>query len=199
MKFLKLITLFICSYLFLWPSTFAAETETATFASGCFWCSQSDFDKVKGIIKTTVGYTGGPLLNPTYEQVSNGGTGHYESIQVVFDPKQISYEKLLDVFWHNVDPTNANGQFCDVGDQYRAVIFYHNEAQKKLALESKEKLLQSGRFKNIVTQILPATTFYPAEEYHQKYYQKNPIRYKFYRYRCGRDKRLKKLWSTRPT
>lgn len=177
--------------------SFAGEPllKTATFAGGCFWCTQADFDKVPGVVKTIAGYTGGTQVNPTYEQVSNGGTGHYESVQVIYDPTKISYEKLLDVFWHNIDPTNGNGQFCDNGDQYRSVIFYQDEEQKKLALASKDKLIKSGRFPQIVTQIIPAKIFYPAEEYHQEYHSKNPIRYHFYRYQCGRDQRLKELWG----
>lgn len=173
----------------------APQGTVATFAGGCFWCTQSDFDKVKGVIKTVAGYTGGALVNPTYSQVSNGGTGHYESVQVTYDPTKVTYQQLLNVFWHSIDPTNANGQFCDVGDQYRAVIFYHDEEQKRLANESKDQLIKSGRFPKVVTQILPATAFYPAEEYHQKYYLKNPIRYRFYRYQCGRDQRLLNVWG----
>jgi peptide-methionine (S)-S-oxide reductase len=190
MKFSKWILIFVLATI---PAL--SWADTAIFASGCFWCTQADFDKVNGVIKTTAGYTGGTLANPTYEQVSNGGTGHYESVKVEFDPDKVSYAQLLDVFWKNSDPTNDNGQFCDDGDQYRAVIFYTNEEQKKLALSSKNTLIQSGRFKNVVTQILPASTFYPAEDYHQKYSQKNPARYHFYRYRCGRDQRLSELWG----
>jgi peptide-methionine (S)-S-oxide reductase len=171
--------------------------ETATFAGGCFWCMQSDFDKVDGVVKTTVGYTGGDVENPTYKQVSSGKTGHVEAIQIEFDPKKISYEQLLQIFWHNIDPLSPakQGQFCDVGDQYRSEIFYHNEQQKEVALKSKKELDESGRFDQpIQTTITPAETFYPAEEYHQAYYKKNPARYKVYRYFCGRDKRLNELW-----
>lgn len=171
------------------------KTDVATFAGGCFWCTQSDFDKLKGVVKTTAGYTGGDLINPNYHQVSNGGTGHYESVQIIYDPLIVSYQQLLNYFWHNIDPTNANGQFCDKGAQYQAVIFYHNEDQKRLAIESKEQLIKQGYFNKVVTQILPAKTFYPAEDYHQKYYQKNPVRYHFYRYTCGRDQRLQELWG----
>jgi peptide-methionine (S)-S-oxide reductase len=172
------------------------QRAVATFAGGCFWCMQPPFDALKGVISTTAGYTGGHAKNPTYEQVSAGGTGHAESVQIIYDPKVVSYAKLLDVFWHNIDPITANRQFCDEGNQYRSAIFYHNEEQKRLAEESKKALEQSGRFKQpIVTQIVPATEFYPAEDYHQGYYRKNPIRYKFYRYTCGRDARLKELWG----
>lgn len=174
-----------------------SKTDIATFAGGCFWCVQADFDKIPGVIKTVAGYTGGRLIHPSYEQVSNGGTGHYESVQVTYDPTKISYQELLTIFWHAIDPTDANGQFCDKGNQYRAVIFYQDKQQEELAFTSRKQLIDSGRFPQIETQILPATPFYPAEEYHQKYYQKNPIRYHFYRYQCGRDQRLKELWDIR--
>ena len=144
----------------------------------------------------TSGYTGGSKKNPTYEEVSSGGTGHAESVQVVYDPARVSYEKLLNVFWHNIDPTAKDRQFCDVGNQYRSAIFYHNEEQRRLALHSKAQLEKNKPFKGpVVTEIVQASAFYPAEEYHQQYYKKNPIRYKFYRYRCGRDQRLKELWG----
>jgi peptide-methionine (S)-S-oxide reductase len=170
--------------------------ETATFAGGCFWCMEPPFDKLEGVISTTSGYTGGHKKDPTYKEVSHGGTGHAEAVQIVYDPKKVSYTKLLDVFWHNVDPTNAHGQFCDNGDQYRSEIFYHNEEQRRLAVASEQDLEKHKPFEApIVTRIAPATIFYPAEEYHQDYYQKNPIRYKYYRYSCGRDQRLEKLWG----
>lgn len=169
--------------------------EEATFASGCFWCTQHDFDQVKGVVETTAGYTGGTTVNPTYHEVSAGGTGHVESVLVKYDPSQVSYQELLDVYWHSVDPTRDDGQFCDKGRQYRPVIFYHNEEQKKLAEESKSKLIAENRIHPILVEILPATTFYPAEDYHQEYYKKNPLRYKFYRYHCGRDQRLEELWQ----
>jgi len=176
--------------------TWANERATATFAGGCFWCMQPPFDQLKGVLSTTVGYTGGHTPNPTYEQVSAGGTGHAESIQITYDPTKVSYAKLLDVFWHNVDPLTSNAQFCDHGTQYRTVIFFHNEEQRRLAEESKKTLEASGRFKQpIVTEIVPASTFYPAEAYHQEYYRKNPLRYKYYRYTCGRDRRLHELWG----
>ncbi|MGE0682901.1 MAG: peptide-methionine (S)-S-oxide reductase MsrA, partial [Candidatus Binatia bacterium] len=162
--------------------------ETAIFAGGCFWCMEPPFDKLDGVMSTTSGYTGGQTKNPSYEEVSSGVTGHTEAVQVVFDPAKISYAKLLDVFWRNIDPFTPNAQFCDHGSQYRTAIFYHGEEQQRLAEASKKALEQSGRFtKPIVTEIVPAGEFYKAEEYHQDYYQKNPLRYKFYRYQCGRD------------
>jgi len=174
----------------------AAKTETAIFAGGCFWCMEHPFDVLEGVISTTSGYTGGHKKNPTYEEVSAGGTGHAESMQVLYDPDKVSYEKLLDVFWHNIDPTTANRQFCDVGNQYRPAIFYNSEKQKLAAQASLEKLKKSKPFPgDIVVEITPASTFYPAEEYHQNFYLKNPLRYKFYRYNCGRDQRLEQLWG----
>lgn len=170
--------------------------ETAIFAGGCFWCMEAPFDGLEGVISTTPGYTGGHTKNPTYKDVSNGGTGHAEAVQIVYDPEKLSYAKLLDVFWHNVDPTNAHGQFCDNGDQYRSEIFYQNEDQRRKAVASKQDIGKHKPFAApIVTKITPAATFYPAEEYHHDYYQKNPIRYKYYRYRCGRDQRLEELWN----
>jgi peptide methionine sulfoxide reductase msrA/msrB len=170
--------------------------QTATFAGGCFWCTQADFEKVPGVVRATAGYTGGHTPNPTYEEVSAGGTGHVEAVQVVFDPEKVSYQQLLDYFWRHVDPTDPGGQFVDRGPQYRSVIFYHDEEQRRLAEESKKELEASGRFtKPIVTEILPFTKFYPAEEYHQDYYKKNPIRYEFYRWHSGRDQFLKKTWG----
>ncbi len=171
--------------------------QIATFAGGCFWCMEPPFDKLEGVISTTSGYTGGHKKNPTYEEVSSGGTGHAESVRVAYDPAKIDYQKLLEVFWHNIDPTTPNRQFCDRGSQYRSAIFYHNEEQKLLALESKkavEKLFKEP----IVTEILPAPEFYVAEDYHQDFYKKNPIRYKSYRFGCGRDQRLKQLWGESP-
>jgi peptide-methionine (S)-S-oxide reductase len=172
------------------------KLEKATFAGGCFWCMEEAFDKVDGVISTTSGYTGGTKVNPTYEEVSAGGTGHAESVDVVYDPAKVTYERLLDVFWHNVDPTTPDRQFCDRGDQYRSAIFYRNETQKRLAEDSKRAIEASGRLAApIATQIVPATAFYPAEEYHQDYYEKNPLRYKFYKSGCGREKRLQQLWG----
>lgn len=178
------------------PSPNQAQLETATFAGGCFWCMEPPFDKLEGVVSTTAGYTGGQRSNPSYEEVSAGQTGHAESVQVRYDPEKISYQKLLDVYWHNVDPTTLNRQFCDSGNQYRTAIFYHNALQKRLAEESKTALEQTKPFKDpIVTEITPASEFYAAEDYHQDYYQKNPLRYRFYRYHCGRDQRLEELWG----
>ena len=174
-----------------------ANYEKATFAGGCFWCMEHPFDEIPGVISVTSGYTGGHKKTPTYEEVSAGGTGHAESVQVVYDPAKVTYEKLLNVFWHNIDPTTKDRQFCDSGHQYRSAIFYHNEEQHRLALQSKAELEKSKPFKGpVVTEIVQATEFYPAEEYHQHYYKKNPIRYKFYRTSCGRDQRLKELWGS---
>ena len=171
----------------------------ATFAGGCFWCMEQPFDKIDGVLATTSGYTGGTKQNPTYEQVSSGTTGHAEAVQVLFDPKKVSYEKLLDVFWHNIDPTVTDRQFCDVGNQYRTAIFVHDEKQRAAAEASKAALEKSRPFKEpIVTPIVSATEFWPAEEYHQNYYLKNPIRYSYYRTGCGRDARLKQLWGAAP-
>lgn len=170
--------------------------ETATFGGGCFWCTEHDFDEVTGVISSTSGYTGGHTQNPNYQEVSSGGTGHVEVVQITFDPKVITYEKLLNVFWHNIDPTVENAQFCDHGDQYRSAIFYHTEKQRKLALVSKNQLKQNKPFKGpVVTEITAASTFYPAEEYHQDFHHKNPIRYTLYRRSCGRDRRLEVLWG----
>jgi len=172
------------------------KLEKATFAGGCFWCMEPPFASLKGVISVTVGYTGGHKKNPTYEEVSSGITGHAEAIEILYDSAQVTYSELLDAFWRNIDPTTPAQQFVDVGNQYRTAIFYHNEEQRRLAEESKAKLERSGRFdKTIVTEIKPAATFYKAEDYHQKYYEKNPIRYKFYRYNSGRDQYLKKKWS----
>jgi peptide-methionine (S)-S-oxide reductase len=166
----------------------------ATFAGGCFWCMEPPYDELEGVVSTVSGYTGGTKKNPTYEQVSAGTTGHTEAVEITYDPKKISYEKLLDVFWRNIDPLTANAQFCDSGSQYRSAVFYHDETQKTLAEASKKRL--QSRFKQpIVTEIVRASEFYPAEDYHQDYYKKNPIRYKLYRYGCGRDKRLQELWG----
>ncbi len=168
----------------------------AIFAGGCFWCMEHPFDELEGVKSTTSGYIGGHLKNPTYRQVSSGGTGHTEAVLIVYDPKKIGYKDLLKVFWRNVDPLTSNRQFCDSGSQYRTGIFYHNEEQKRLAEDSKKVLEKSGRFSQpIVTEITAATKFYPAEDYHQDYYEKNPVRYAIYRYSCGRDRRLKDLWG----
>jgi peptide-methionine (S)-S-oxide reductase len=172
----------------------------AIFAGGCFWCVEAAFDKVDGVVSTTSGYTGGTKVNPTYEEVSAGRTGHYESLKVEYDPARVSYARLLDVFWHNVDPVDASGQFCDKGPQYRAAIFVADDSQRAEAEASKAALDKSHKLPGpVVTAILPATTFYPAEEYHQDYYLKNPAHYKFYRWSCGRDKRLEQVWGAAPT
>jgi peptide methionine sulfoxide reductase msrA/msrB len=179
--------------------TMAAEditTKVATFAGGCFWCTEADFEKLPGVVKVISGYTGGHKENPTYEEVSSGTTGHVEAVQVYYDPKKITYDGLLDYFWKHIDPTDAGGQFVDRGAQYRSVIFYQNEEEKRLAEESKENLAKSGRFKKpIVTEILPLRKFYEAEDYHQDYYKKHPFKYRFYRSSSGRDKFLKEVWG----
>jgi peptide methionine sulfoxide reductase msrA/msrB len=171
----------------------------ATFAGGCFWCVESDFEKVDGVVEVISGYTGGNKEDPTYEEVSAGGTGHLEAVQVHYDPTRITYEELLDVFWRHVDPTDPGGQFVDRGSQYKSAIFYHDEEQRKLAEQSKEELNRSGRFdRPITTEIVPFSRFYRAEDYHQDYYKTHPIRYKFYRFNSGRDQFLKKVWSRTP-
>jgi len=199
-----LITLFICLIAVIVSSEAkgadrkipSSQLEKATFAGGCFWCMQSVFETVPGIVSVTAGYTGGHLENPTYQQVTSGRTGHAEAVQIVYDPQEVRYEKLLDIFWHNIDPTVKDRQFCDVGNQYRTAIFYHTGEQKRLAEKSKTELEGNKPFKQpIVTEIVPASAFYPAEEYHQQYYKKNPIRYNDYRMGCGRDQRLKELWK----
>ena len=173
-----------------------AQTAVATFASGCFWCTESDFEKVPGVVEAVSGYIGGQTENPTYRQVSTGGTGHTEAVQLRYDPAVVTYEKLLDVYWHNVDPVDAGGQFCDRGDQYRSGIFVHDEKQRQAALESKAALDKSGRFgKPIVTEVTDATKFYPAEDYHQDYAKHNSLRYTYYRFSCGRDQRLEEIWK----
>jgi peptide-methionine (S)-S-oxide reductase len=177
-----------------------ARQAVAIFAGGCFWCMQPPFDKLDGVISTTAGYTGGRTANPTYEQVSAGGTGHVEAVRVVYDPAKVTYQKLLDVFWHNIDPYDAAGQFCDRGSQYRAAIFVQNEEEKRAAEKSKQALSKSGQLHQpVVTEIVPAGAFYPAEDYHQGYYLKHPLKYKFYRTTCGRDSRLQKVWGAAAT
>jgi peptide-methionine (S)-S-oxide reductase len=171
-----------------------APTAKATFAGGCFWCMEPPYDELDGVISTISGYIGGAKKNPSYEEVVTGATGHTEAVQVTYDPAKITYEKLLEVFWRNIDPLTANAQFCDHGSQYRSGIFYHDETQKKLAEGSRTRV--QSRFKQpVVTEIVRATEFYPAEDYHQDYYKKNPVRYKLYRYGCGRDQRLQELWG----
>lgn len=174
----------------------AAPYEIATFAGGCFWCVESDFDTIDGVTATISGFTGGHVKNPTYKQVSAGGTGHAEAVEIHYDPTKVSYAQLLDFFWHHIDPTVKDQQFCDVGNQYRTAIFYHDDAQKRLAEASKAALERSKPFKEpIVTEIAAASAFYPAEEYHQNFYKINPKRYHLYRYNCGRDQRLEVLWG----
>lgn len=173
--------------------------EKATFAGGCFWCMEPPYDKLDGVVSTTSGYTGGPEVNPTYKEVSAGKTGHTEAVQIVFDPAKVSYRKLLDVFWMQINPTTPDRQFVDVGSQYRPGIFYHDDEQKRLAQETKKEMEESGRFEGpIVTEITKAGAFWPAEDYHQDYYQKNPKRYKFYRFGSGRDRYLEKIWGKKP-
>ena len=174
----------------------AANLAVAIFAGGCFWCVESDFDKVPGVVSTTSGYIGGTTDNPTYRQVSAGGTGQREAVKIVFDPKQVTYDRLLHIFWRSVDPTDAGGQFCDRGVSYETAIFAVDAEQRALAEASRAALIKSGTVaKPIVTPIEDAGGFYPAEDYHQDYYTKNPVRYNFYRYRCGRDKRIKSVWG----
>lgn len=174
----------------------SAATAVATFAGGCFWCVESDFDKVPGVLETESGYTGGTVENPTYESVTQGGTGHYEAVRITYDPAKVTYDQLLDVFWHSVDPTDDGGQFCDRGESYKTAVFFHSPAQKRAAISSKKAINDSGALKgSIVTPILMAKAFYPAEEYHQGYYMKDPLRYRFYRFGCGRDNRLREVWG----
>ena len=204
-RFATTFSLAVALWATLWSGPAAGQTAApaagpklakATFAGGCFWCMEPPFDDLAGVVSTTSGYTGGKTVDPTYEEVSAGGTGHAEAVEVVYDPSKVSYEKLLDVFWHNIDPITPNRQFCDRGTQYRSAIFYHDDEQKRLAEKSKQDIEASGKLgKPIVTEIVPAGPFYPAEDYHQDYYKKNPIRYKFYRYNCGRDQRLEELWG----
>tara|TARA_R110001592_G_scaffold171117_3_gene409200 strand:- start:47666 stop:48274 length:609 start_codon:yes stop_codon:yes gene_type:complete len=177
----------------------SAATEKAIFGGGCFWCMEPPFDKQDGILSTISGYTGGHLENPSYRDVSSGQSGHVEVVEILYDPEIVSYEKLLEVYWVNVDPLNDTGQFCDRGSQYLSTIFYLNEDQRLAAEKSLEALKESNVLKGkIVTSIRPAVRFYPAEEYHQDYYQKNSLSYRYYRYRCGRDERLKQLWQSKP-
>ena len=172
----------------------SAKLATAIFAGGCFWCVEADFEKLPGVVSAESGYTGGQLKNPTYEQVSHGGTGHAESVRVSYDPTKVTYRQLLDYFWHHIDPTVKDRQFCDGGNQYRSAIFYHDDEQRRLAEESKQRIAERlGQ--RIATEIVPATQFFPAEEYHQRYHEKNPVRYRLYRWNCGRDQRLREVWG----
>jgi peptide-methionine (S)-S-oxide reductase len=172
-----------------------AATATAIFAGGCFWCTESDFEKLPGVIEAESGYTAGKVANPTYELVSNGHTGHAEAVRVIYDPDKVSYAKLVDHFWRTIDPTEKDRQFCDIGDQYRTGIYWGNEAERQVVLASRDDLLKTGRFKAIYTELAPASTFYKAEDYHQNYYKKNPVRYNYYRLSCGRDAQLKRVWK----
>ena len=200
MRLLLLLTLSFATSLTLGvtapvpPRGGRATPDTATFAGGCFWSMEHPFDQLDGVVSVTVGYAGGHEMHPSYEDVSAGRTGHLESVQVVYDPRKVGYETLLDVFWHNIDPLESDGQFCDHGPQYRTAIFYRDAAQRRVAEESKRRLV--GRFNQpVVTTIVPARAFYPAKQYHQHYYRKNPISYQAYRLGCGRDRRLKELWG----
>ena len=192
-----LLVLLLCIASAVGAVTDGDGLSEATFAGGCFWCMEPPFDQLPGVVSTTSGYTGGDRKDPTYEQVSAGGSGHVEALRVVYDLAKIRYEKLLEVYWRNVDPLDAGGQFCDRGGQYRAAVFYHNEEQKRLAEQSKTAVERQLR-RPVATEIHPAAEFYPAEGYHQDYYRKNPLRYKLYRYQCGRDQRLEALWGKPP-
>lgn len=191
-----IIALGVCAMTVLTTEAAEPKYEFATFAGGCFWCMEPPFEKLDGVIDVISGYTGGQKVNPTYQEVSAGTTGHAEAIQVKYDPAKVSYQKLLDTFWRQIDPTDAGGSFVDRGLQYRSGIFFHTEEQRRLAEQSKADLAKSGRFASpIVTEIVKAGVFYPAEEYHQDYAKKNPIRYKYYRYNSGRDQFIKKAWG----
>jgi peptide-methionine (S)-S-oxide reductase len=181
------------------PAALAVPSGAATaiFAGGCFWCTESDFEKLPGVISAESGYTAGQTINPTYEQVSAGGTGHTEAVRVVYDPAKVSYPQLLDYFWHTIDPTVKDRQFCDSGTQYRSGIYFQNEAERKAAEESRNALLKEGKVKQVYTEIEMAKVFYPAEEYHQDYSKKNPVRYAYYRRGCGRDARLAQIWGSK--
>ena len=199
-RFLFLATgLIMCTILtsFLLPvPSGASQSAKAYFAGGCFWCMEEAFEKVEGVVSVVSGYMGGTVANPSYEEVSAGRTGHAESVEVIYDPTRVTYQKLLDAFWHNVDPLTPNAQFCDHGTQYRSAIFYSTEEEKRLAEESKAAIEQTKKFPApIVTQLTSSSTFYPAEDYHQDYYKKNPLRYKYYKYGCGRANRLEALWG----
>ncbi len=189
------LLLMVFSLLGFWhPQVSAQPLAKATFAGGCFWCMEKPFDVLPGVVSTTSGYTGGKTERPSYRQVSSGTTGHAESVQVVYNPTQVSYEKLLDVFWHNVDPLDGGGQFCDRGSQYRSSVFFYDEAQRKQAEQSKQTLEQAG-IQPIATEIVAASEFYAAENYHQNYYETNALKYRFYRFACGRDQRLAQVWG----
>lgn len=196
-KQFNLSVVLLCCLLTLIANANAApvKTKTAIFAGGCFWSMQHDFEKLNGIVLTTVGYTGGNIPNPTYQQVSSGNTGHYEAIKIEYNPDIISYQEILDFYWHDTDPTNASGQFCDIGSEYQPVIFYGNDEQEKIARYSKTTLQKSRKFNVVATKIMPEKTFYPAEEYHQHYSNKNPAAYDAYRSGCRRDATLRAVWQ----
>jgi peptide-methionine (S)-S-oxide reductase len=177
------------------PTDTAMVTATAIFAGGCFWCVEADFEKLPGVLGAESGYTAGRIANPTYEQVSAGGTGHTEAVRVSYDPAKVGYRQLVDYFWRHIDPTVKDRQFCDVGTQYRTGIYWQNEAERKIAEASRDALLKEGKLPQIHTEIIAASAFYPAEEYHQDYYKKNPIRYAYYRRSCGRDARVREIWG----
>lgn len=190
------VVYFFTSFNAIAAETIERQQAKATFAGGCFWCMEQSFEALPGVSDVKSGYTGGESKKPTYKNVSSGTTGHVEAIQVIYDPKKISYEKLIKVFWRNIDPTNGEGQFCDDGNQYRSVIFYHDEEQKRIAKQSKTLLEKNKPFSgSIKTKIVPASKFHLAENYHQNYYKKNPLTYKFYRFTCRRDSRLNELWD----
>lgn len=172
-----------------------AATATAIFAGGCFWCTESDFEKLPGVLEAESGYTAGKTANPTYESVSNGQTGHTEAVRVTYDPAKVSYAKLVEFFWGTIDPSQKDRQFCDVGDQYRSGIYWGNDAERQIVQASHDALLKTGRFKNVYTELAPASVFYLAEDYHQDYAKKNPVRYNYYRLSCGRDAQLKRVWK----
>lgn len=173
----------------------APATATAIFAGGCFWCTEADFEKLPGVLAAESGYIAGAVANPTYEQVITGNTGHTEAVRVSFDPSQVSYAQLVEYFWRTIDPTVKNRQFCDIGSQYRSGIYWQNEAERAVAEASRDALLKSGKVEQVHTEIIAAAVFYPAEEYHQDYYKKNPLRYSYYRRGCGRDARLERIWG----
>jgi len=177
------------------PATKGAEVRTAIFAGGCFWCIEADFEKLPGVVDVESGYTAGHTANPTYKQVSAGTTGHTEAVRVTYDPQKVSYQQLVDYFWRHIDPTVKNRQFCDVGSQYRSGIYWQNDAERKIAESSRDVLLATGKLPRIETEIAQASTFYVAEEYHQDYYKKNPLRYAYYRQGCGRDARVQQIWG----
>lgn len=207
MKFVRALSAFLAFALLLVGIGFAADRQpakpalsavsaaTAIFAGGCFWCLEADFDKLPGVTATESGYTGGKTPNPTYHEVSAGGTGHTEAVRVSYDPAKVSYQQLVEYFWRHIDPTVKDRQFCDVGTQYRSAIYWQNHAERKIVEASRDALLKSGKLKQVFTEIAAASAFYPAEEYHQDYYSKNPIRYAYYRSGCGRDARVQEIWG----